>query len=769
MTSPFTFSPYGSSDDDNKKKDQPTAKPPVFGHTEEHPMRPKNENTSAGLPFSGIPFGNSGSQNNSDATEANRRVEQPNEVKGANNAPIPGHAPFMPFGNGGSQAPSHTDNVNDRRQPAWNQAGNDSPAVPTASNASATAHAPSFGPIRSSNITSQQRPESRNNAGQTSAIQSSPLFGIRPQSNSHQTAAGNETDRAASTVSASVAAGAHTGENGTKIRDLGGRKPNHVSTSTSSTQSRFRPPKKQEEPDDFLSTLEDESDSNADSDDLNVDWLDSGDEEEQPDYDDTGEYSESDSDKAERSTSKKSFNKNKMASDIQKGVSKARGSKQIDSGVKTSKGVPKMTMPAASTGLTEAQARKAFLAQYGHKKRIPFTVKDACVLDYLTRWSFATTEMMMKAGGFKDKMVRRLRYRFENYEEMGWVTIYDTFSGPVLWYPTTAGAELSTRPWLGGVSYGRINPVSQSHSLGLSSIASQLYNMSPGDGTPDILHMGDDWDVLAQELEDGDAWLISEREFRSPYSRIRKEIKGVIPDKYRFAMRNKYTEWLKKLSEGKSDLLSSPELEACWPDYRGEEMWMWIVWGNWIWNSQENNGEGDLIPIEDRMTTDPETGVRTVTMIKEYGDKYLTQDHNPDLVIARKRAADGSPRNIALELELTPKKADDYARIMAGYFSSDALMLYKKVIWLVPNVSVRRAIENGINKLYDYDSVKDLVEIIPFYTQERRNSFFSGADIVRGKWGPDGVKIIRDDGLEDRVDHRGGARVHPKRHKMSKD
>lgn len=540
--------------------------------------------------------------------------------------------------------------------------------------------------------------------------------------------------------------------------DNGGGKSVPLSSLPNPMASRFKPAKKTnviEDDEDFLSSLDDEP---QDSDDIdNVDWLDSGGEDD--------DIEQSNEDTAPRQ--EPSFNKAKMANDIRMGVNKTKAAKALEDNDKSEDfQVSKITFPGDGTGLLPEQQKKVIRQQVRKKKKIPFTDKDSCVLDYLTRWSFATTEMMAQAGGFQDKMIRRLRKRFENYEEMGWVSIYDTFAGPILWYPNNSGAELSTRPWLGGVTYSRINPVSQSHTLGLSSIAAQLYNLTPESTTPDVLHLGEaGWRELAQELTDGDAWLVSEREFRSPYSRIRKEHKGVIPQEYRWAIRSRYDEWRKEYSEGRADLLGSPELEACYPDYEGEDMWLWIVWGNWIWNSYENNGDGGLIPIEDRIVTNTDTGTDSVAASKDMGDLYITADHNPDLVIARKRAADGTARSIAIELELTPKKVDEYARIMAGYFSSDGLTLYQKVIWLVPNITVKKAIEAGISKLYDLDTVRDFVSIVPFYTAERRNSFYSGADIIRGEWAPNGKKIIRGDGGVDKVDHRGGARVHPKKKK----
>lgn len=373
--------------------------------------------------------------------------------------------------------------------------------------------------------------------------------------------------------------------------------------------------------------------------------------------------------------------------------------------------------------------------QMGHGVR--FTARDVAALDYLTRWSYATTAQVARAGGWRDRKESRLMRRFETWEDMGWAHADREFAGPVLWTPTNAGSSFGPHAWLGGVNYHRVNPVSQSHSLGLSSLASWLLS-GWGD---DVLHLGDDWPVLKAELADGRAYLVSEREIRSGYIRIRSEGRGLVPIRYRCAMLggadpmgrdpqpSRFRAFSKAYASGEAGLEDSPEYLACDPEELGREQWLWVVWGDWIWNRDPATREQSYVPVEDRYDVNTNRPIVDRTR----GDVFALLDHVPDMVIARLRNEDGSSRSLAIELELKDKGTLAYERTMASYGSRLGRLLYDRVLWVVPNstvaLSLYRAANNvGMVRGEDY-------EIIPFYTVERRNSYWTGADIVPAVWG----------------------------------
>lgn len=433
-----------------------------------------------------------------------------------------------------------------------------------------------------------------------------------------------------------------------------------------------------------------------------------------------------------------------------------------------------ITKPLSNAGTTHEQDLFLIRRQVTKRKRIPWSKHDMDVMDYLTRWQFGTTSMLAQAGGFHDSNLGRLHKRFKNYEDLGLVLSNNVFAGPVLWLIRNAGSNLSTRPWLKGINLTKINPSTMSHYLGLSSIASQLYALSPQNMTADILHLDDfdgdgAWYELAEEFESGESWLISEKEYRSAWSSLRVKQRGLISEEYRLAFQNELYDWYgdngdnleAELAAGHDDyLLESPELAACYPDDEGEHMYKWVVWGNSIWNTNLNDGRGGLIPIQSRMID-----ANTLRPILDFdgGDRFATEDHCPDIVIARKRARNGGARSIAIELELHPKPVEHYMKILAGYLSEDGQNLYRNVIWLVARKSTRNSLLRAMRNLGDPE-LESIVRIIPFWTEERRNSFWSGADIVRGRWLDEerSNKIVRDDGnekLEDIIDLRGRGRT----------
>ena len=128
-------------------------------------------------------------------------------------------------------------------------------------------------------------------------------------------------------------------------------------------------------------------------------------------------------------------------------------------------------------------------------------------------------------------------------------------------------------------------------------------------------------------------------------------------------------------------------------------------------------------------------------MNKALGDRFALWDHLPDMIIARRRTPDGRPQSIAIELELSAKTPETYARTMASYGSTLGQTLYRKVIWLVPSKTIADRIRAGASQVgmilgEDY-------EIVPFVTSNKvsvvKSSFYTGTDILPGCWNRRGL------------------------------
>ena len=427
----------------------------------------------------------------------------------------------------------------------------------------------------------------------------------------------------------------------------------------------------------------------------------------------------------------------------------------------------------------KAIARKIQLLECKKKMRIPFSPKIPKILDFLTRWRIGTTLQVARIAGWKDSNERKLVKKLRVYDEVGFMRETDIYAGPKIWTAKDHGAELGFHPWLGGVKSSEINPMSQSHTFGLSSIASWL--LCPGDNAPNILGLSpDEWNQVRGEIKDGTAYVLAEKEYRSSYSSIRNSGRGLLPSEYRHGfigyaggqlnpVHGAWQEWALAYKNGDATLDESPELLACDPEFMGANLWMWIIWGNSVWNPKvledravleegidlddpEWSGRaGELrlrsefrrygyVDIEERL----DYATNKPMINKELGDRFALWDHLPDMIIARRRTDDeyADPQSIAIELELSAKSNSDvYARTMAAYGSPLGQTLYRKVIWLVSSKTIADRIRAGANKVgmilgEDYD-------IVPFVTSNKasviKKSFYTGADILPGKWSKRGI------------------------------
>lgn len=392
--------------------------------------------------------------------------------------------------------------------------------------------------------------------------------------------------------------------------------------------------------------------------------------------------------------------------------------------------------------------RRVQLAEWRAGLRVSFTQRDVTGLDFLTRFSFSTMGQLARACGLSSVSTSMVRAKFNSWVRLGWVSLDPVFAGPELYYPKMDAVRLSQHPWLGKVAVSRLNPLSQSHSLGLSSIASWLIMAAECKNAtkcPDILGLGVEWEALKQELREKKSFIISEREVRSAWSTLRKSCKGLLPQEFRHyfcGSNGVFQQWGRKYKQGLATLADSPELLACDPTFTGEKMWIWCLFDNYVWNSKNLKIQAQTqgVPVEDYIRQHRMEGyspienrldITTNKTILRYdlGDEFTTSDHLADLIVARQRdPKTGLSRSLAVELELSCKDAKEYARILAAYGSVLGKTLFKTVIWIVPNYTIAKTIRKGGNMVGMVENVDYM--IVPFATMAHKNSFWSGADII---------------------------------------
>ena len=88
--------------------------------------------------------------------------------------------------------------------------------------------------------------------------------------------------------------------------------------------------------------------------------------------------------------------------------------------------------------------------------------------------------------------------------------------------------------------------------------------------------------------------------------------------------------------------------------------------------------------------------------------------HVPDLVVKRERATDGSPRSIAVEVEINNKPTHNYEKTLRAY--RDDMRLYEKVVWVCKNIGPARKLENIAKEIGLWQEGR--IEILPIVTAD---------------------------------------------------
>lgn len=375
--------------------------------------------------------------------------------------------------------------------------------------------------------------------------------------------------------------------------------------------------------------------------------------------------------------------------------------------------------------------------EYAEGKAFVPTDTDRRIWDYLALFRFATRSDVVRVGGWHGGYARQAP-RIVRYGDLGLI-IAERVPLSTLDYIqlTHDGMIMSSYDFLPDPSPTEATRGDRSHSLGLSSLASQLLTPSREYDRPghDLLGVGDrEWADLRAEIRRGDAKVIGETIYRSAWSRMRSDShargrsqSAVTDPRVATLMGRIFREW-KSRGGAKGDTL---EWVCADPESRGEFAWLWMIYGGEAvrGGERDTHGRPRHIPPSERATD--ERG----KIIAQPGDDIITRDHPPDMVIARHRTPGGGrPRSLAIELELTGKSVADYKATMSSYMSGNGKILYSKVIWLVVQASVANMIRTGATWAGAVEGQDYIIAPVSNEENRSKDEFYDGLDMRPGSF-----------------------------------
>ena len=365
------------------------------------------------------------------------------------------------------------------------------------------------------------------------------------------------------------------------------------------------------------------------------------------------------------------------------------------------------------------------------------TERDRRIWDYLALFRFATRRDAVRVGGWSGEYALQAP-RLRRYGDLGLIEARRIPLSTLDYVQLTHdGMAMSSYAFLSDPAPTEATRGDRSHSLGLSSLSSQLLAPDPEYSEPghDLLGLGDDgWSALRTEIADGDAKVIGETIYRSAWSRMRsagnaagRSPTALTDPGIAGAMASIFRRW----KEGHVDD-DTMEWVCCDPEYQGEYAWLWMIYGGDSVRGGERDGRGRPRHVPRTERAVDEKG----KIIGQPGDSFVTKDHPPDMVIARHRdRRTGRPRSIAVELELTGKSTDDYRATMSAYMSDNGRILYDRVVWLVIQGAVANMIRSGAKWAGAVEG-RDYA-IVPVTNEEgrTRDAFYDGMDMRPGVLG----------------------------------
>ena len=297
--------------------------------------------------------------------------------------------------------------------------------------------------------------------------------------------------------------------------------------------------------------------------------------------------------------------------------------------------------------------------------------KDLEVLRFLAMFKYATTRNISILVNTKQNQTN---LRMGKLLKQGLVTRQKIYHVGSVWYLTEAGMLLTgldvKRTLKSGVTYSMFN-----HTFTTNHVAAHLWS-----GGLNVLYLNDfpsdnRIDVSGNRVSGEN--LVSELQIQSSLTRLRgTEVADDFRPKIMNRMDADFKTWLSHSDRAR---IPSPEMMP------GNEF-MWT-----------------LLPRQ-RATR--------------------SSYHVPDLVIARPRAADGSPRSIAVEVEIANKDAASYERTLRAY--ADDERIYSKVVWVCHSRGAAMKLESIAKKATINLFQKRKISIVPVITED---GVFKGNDL----------------------------------------
>lgn len=314
-------------------------------------------------------------------------------------------------------------------------------------------------------------------------------------------------------------------------------------------------------------------------------------------------------------------------------------------------------MMKPESGLTNADKERIIALggkgndRYFKGKRIRPTVADRDIIQFLAKFKFASARILSR---LRDEPISRTWRKLQRLKKGGLVADSEVIGMGTIWYLSTAGMALS------GYSFQpyrrRSGKTSQMPpTIGANHVAACLWNNTINilceENFPQknrLIPVRGDLDrVVGEEL-------VSELELRSSLGREANPAFGGV----------------RSGNDGGQYAMVAEQAQA-------------------IWHEWDRNG---------RSQESPETQIGNEYLWVLYPTSGFTKSfHIPDLVVKRPRDADGTPRSIAVEIELNQKSYDRYMETLMAYKIDNHI--YEKVVWVTTSSSIARVLTEIADKI----------------------------------------------------------------------
>lgn len=357
--------------------------------------------------------------------------------------------------------------------------------------------------------------------------------------------------------------------------------------------------------------------------------------------------------------------------------------------------VPVNAKQAAPTADAAARkARRAARREQNHIEhpvwyRRALTEEDRIFLRFLVRFKYAKASHLAQLLGVSEHSAYK---RLKALDEYGYVAEWKLHDSKSVWFPTSEGRNKAVRSLK--LASSKITWQDLPHQFVVNYLSASIEG-----GTVNVLN-SPGWQPLQIEaderetaLRNGQAFGGKERRaIRDSNRAIREARQGQIVSEHEIeeSLRTKRRE-LRAGHGADADINGLIRHEAhqlvrstTSPELQEGFQWLWL-----------------LLPERRRCAVDPDSG-----------QVLYKQSHQPDFVLKRDPASDGSPRSVAFEVELKHKAHRRIMETLAAYKAVPHL--YSKVVWVVPDSTLRAVILSCADKL----SMLDQVEVMPLYVQK---------------------------------------------------